>query len=225
MKHKINIAIDGPSGSGKSSTAKKLAEELNMNYLDTGAMYRAVTYWFLNDLDSDEQELIAKIADLQLTVDHIDGRQITKVDEFDPGDKLYSGKVNNAVSLVASIKEVRDFLQKIQKDIAKDKNYIMDGRDIATVIMPDAELKIYLHAPLETRAKRRLLDLDKKGISANFNDVLENLRYRDEVDSNREHSPLIKHQDATVINTDNFTFDEQVAQIKKFAIESLYENK
>lgn len=224
MKKRINIAIDGPSGSGKSSTAKRLAEELEMHYLDTGQMYRAVTFWYIEKLDEDETLLSSDLERLKLDVTHEKGKQSTLIDGYDPGKELYTNKINSRVSYIASQKEVRDYLQSIQKQIAKSKNYIMDGRDIATVIMPDAELKIYLHAPLETRANRRLLELAQKGISSTFDDVYKNLKQRDEADSNREHSPLIRHQDAIVVNTGNFSFDEQVEFIKKLAEKCLYEN-
>lgn len=224
MKKRINIAIDGPSGSGKSSTAKALSKILGMHYLDTGAMYRAVTYHFLYNLDGDEDALIEDISNIILEINYIDGKQVTKINELELNDELYKSNINKTVSLIASKSEVRDFLQGLQRNIAKSKNFIMDGRDIATVIMPDAELKVYLHAPLDTRAERRFHELQNKGINTSLDEIKGNLKYRDDTDSNREHSPLIKHKDAIVVNTDNYTFDEQVEKIKVLAEKLIYEN-
>lgn len=221
MPSKINIAIDGPSGSGKSTTAKFLAKELGFDYLDTGSMYRAITWYASKFLDFDLVQLEQEISELKISFKIEESKKLIQIKGFTPGDELYSNEIAGNVSNIAKYAFVRDHLVKMQKEIASQKGYILDGRDIGTVVLPDAELKIFLVASLEKRSERRLEELEKKGIESDYQTVYENLRQRDQIDTSRVNSPLKKAYDAIEISTDTITLEEQVEKIKNLAIQKM----
>lgn len=208
---KINIAIDGPSGAGKSTISNALAEKLNYAHLDTGAMYRAVAYSALNHgLKMDEEEkvcdLISKMK-LEVLSDgriFVDGEEITS--------KIRTDEISMAASDVSKLLGVRKALVKMQQDIASSGGYILDGRDIGTVVLKDAEVKVFMTATAEERAQRRFLQNVAKGMQADYKTILEDTKARDYQDSHRENSPLKKADDAIEIDTTNMSFEE-VAEV------------
>ena len=214
---KIIIAIDGNSGCGKSSTAKVIARALQYIYIDTGAMYRAVTLFFIkNDIDLKHEEDVAealKQIDISFEYNMATGSNETYLNGKNVEHDIRQMEVSNLVSPVSEISAVRKKLVEQQRRMGKAKGVVMDGRDIGTVVFPEAELKIFMTASLEVRAERRRLELHEKGTEVNINDVLENLRNRDRIDSSREDSPLKKAEGAVEIDTSNLTFDEQVNKI------------
>ncbi len=221
---KIIIAIDGFSSTGKSTVAKQLAKELNYIYVDTGAMYRAVTYFALeNDLIGEDffhiEKLIERLDDIKITFKYnkdlgfaevyLNGRNIEK--------DIRTLKVSRYVSPIATISEVRQKLVEQQQLMGKDKGIVMDVRDIGTVVFPDAELKIFMTASAETRAKRRYKELLERGHNLSYEEVLENVTTRDRIDSSREDSPLRKADNAIEIDNSDLTIEEQVDSLVKLA--------
>ncbi|MCG8310451.1 MAG: (d)CMP kinase [Cytophagales bacterium] len=214
---KIVIAIDGNSGCGKSSTAKALARQLRYIYIDTGAMYRAVTLFFIkhkidlkNDLDVAEA---LKQIDISFEYNIVTGKNETFLNGKNVERDIRQMEVSNLVSPVSEISQVRKKLVDQQRRLGEGKGVVMDGRDIGTVVFPNAELKIFMTADLEIRAKRRQLELAEKGTKVALNDVIDNLKNRDIIDSSRADSPLRKADDAHVVDTSHLTFDEQVDKI------------
>lgn len=207
MKNKekiISIAIDGPSGSGKSTIAKKLAERLGIHYLDTGAMYRAITLKVLKSgISLEKEEEISKIAEETNIYTEDD---FLLMDGEVLGDEIRSEEVTKNVSLISSYKKVRDHLVYLQREIAKKESLIIDGRDIGTVVLPHAEVKIFLAASLEERAKRRF----KQEGHLSLEETKEDLRRRDELDSTREHAPLKKAEDAFSYDNTGESLEETV---------------
>lgn len=208
MDNIINIAIDGPAGSGKSTIAKIIAKKLNITYLDTGSMYRAFTYYALeNNVESDDKSGIDKLLNsINLVLDKgnvfVNDKDVTKEIRYENIDKN--------VSKYAAIKEVREKMVNIQRDISKGKSVIMDGRDIGSVVLPNADFKFYMDASAEERAKRRYLQNIERGKEVPYDDILKDIKLRDENDKNREVDPLVICEDATVIDTSNMTIDEVV---------------
>ena len=215
---KINITIDGPAAAGKSTIAKIVANQLNYKYLDTGAMYRAVTLYSLNLSESLTESNItdAKINFSESGDVFLNDKNVTK--------DIRNSEVTNKVSSIASIDFVRDYLVDMQREIAADKGIVMDGRDIGTVVIPDAELKIYLTASPEIRAKRRLIEEEARGNNITLDNLIKEIIARDESDMNREHSPLKKAESAIEINTDNMTIDEVASAILNYARERINDN-
>ncbi len=226
MKKEIIIAIDGHSSTGKSTLAKELAKALNYIYIDTGAMYRAVTYYALqNNLISEKKinkkQLINDLAKIQIDFKYnpdkgfaevyLNGQNIEK--------EIRQMYVSNFVSLIATIPEVREKLVAQQRKIGERKGIVMDGRDIGSVVFPDAELKIFMTASPEVRAKRRYLELLEKGENVNFNDVLTNVIIRDKIDSERDTSPLMITPDAIKIDNSHLTRQEQLDLVFNLAKE------
>lgn len=210
------IAIDGPAGSGKSTTAKIVANKLGFIYIDTGAMYRAVTYYALkNNLLEDKNQLIKKIKELKIDLSF--NNNLTKVflNDEDITDYLRTKEVNDYVSEISKIPEIRIELVEKQRHFAENNNVVMEGRDIGTVVFPDADIKFFLVASIEERTKRRAKEFINKGENISFKQIEENLKQRDEIDSTRELSPLVKAQDAIEIDTTNLTIDGQVNLILK----------
>lgn len=207
MKNKekiISIAIDGPSGSGKSTIAKKLAERLGIHYLDTGAMYRAITLKVLKSgISLEKEEEISKIAEETNIYTEDD---FLLMDGEVLGDEIRSEEVTKNVSLISSYKKVRDHLVYLQREIAKKGPLIIDGRDIGTVVLPHAEVKFFLTASLEERAKRRF----KQEGHLSLEETKEDLRRRDELDSTREHAPLKKAEDAFSYDNTGESLEETV---------------
>jgi CMP/dCMP kinase len=211
MGHPIAIAIDGHSSCGKSTLAKRLARALGFLYVDTGAMYRAITYYFLqHKVDIKEEHAIQKALsniNIELKTDQ-NGNLQTWLNGQNVEDKIRGMEISGKVSEVSMIKPVRTFLVQQQRKIGAMQSVVMDGRDIGTVVFPDARIKIFLTANKEVRAERRYLELKDKGIDVDFNEVLENLSHRDKLDSNRALSPLRKAEDAIVIDNSNLTPDQ-----------------
>lgn len=214
---KIIIAIDGNSGCGKSSTAKVIAKELQYIYIDTGAMYRAVTYFFLkNNIDLKNELDVANALsqiDISFKYNMSSGKNETYLNGKNVEFQIRQMDVSNMVSPVSEISAVRRKLVEQQRRMGDKKGIVMDGRDIGTVVFPEAELKIFMTASLEVRAKRRQLELQEKGTEVDIKEVIENLGNRDRIDSSRADSPLKKAEGAIEIDTSNLTFDEQVNKI------------
>lgn len=221
MNRRINIAIDGPAASGKSTTARLLAERLHYIYIDTGAMYRAATLAVLNadgDPESETQS-VRVIRDAEISIRAYNNDQRTLLNGQDVSDDLRTPEIDKAISAISSYREVRTLMVSKQQDLAKDGGVVMDGRDIGSVVLPDAELKVFLVASLETRAERRLKDLRRKGIDASLDEVREDIRRRDRIDSSRSQSPLIRAEDARELDTTNLTIEQQVNIIFQWACE------
>jgi len=212
--NKITIAIDGYSSCGKSTLAKSLANKLNYIYVDTGAMYRAITLWCL-----DEDLIVNGNAQIEYIVNSLD--QIHLSFDADNNNEVYlngnnvstqirSMHISDNVSLVSSIKEVRNKLVAIQQDLGKSKGVVMDGRDIGTVVFPNAEIKIFMTADPKVRGKRRFDELKRSGVAVTVDEVLNNISKRDYKDTNREESPLVKAHDAITLDNTHMTPDEQL---------------
>ena len=218
---KINIAIDGPSGAGKSTISDILAKELGYVHLDTGAMYRSVAYLGLNKgLKMDEEEKVVKMIEEEMDlVQNLDNSIICNGEDIT--NKIRTNEISMAASDVSKLKNVRKALVAMQQKIASKKGYIVDGRDICEVVLPDAEVKIFLTASAEDRARRRLLQNQEKGIDGDYETILEDIKKRDYQDSHRENSPLRKTDDATLIDSSNLSIDEVVEIIMKMVNEKL----
>jgi len=207
------ITIDGNSGCGKSSTAKTVASKLNYLYLDTGSMYRAVTLYFLNsgvNLNN-ENEIHRALEQVSIEFDRNDGLVMLNGKKVEA--EIRGSKVSNHVSQVSAIPEVREKMVEIQRKIGSGKGVVMDGRDIGSIVLPDADLKFFMTADLEVRSRRRLKELQEKNIGASYEEVYQNLKNRDYQDTTRKVSPLIKPEDAITIDTSNITFQQQVNTI------------
>ena len=196
----INIALDGPAAAGKSTIAKQVASRLTMIYVDTGAMYRAITYKYLQNGKSSNFDELIQSTELELTYDKEKGQRII-LDGKDVTDYLRENDVTNHVSYVASKEPVRSFAVQIQKDLAAKKGIVMDGRDIGTVVLPNAELKVYMIASVEERAERRQKENELRGIESNLEQLKQEIEDRDNYDINREISPLKKADDAITLDT------------------------
>ena len=215
MKY-VSVAVDGPAGSGKSTITKMVAKSLGFNYVDTGAMYRALTYNFLsNGLDELEEEKIKELlSKTDFKVEYVDGVQYVYVNDVEVSDKIRTAEVSKFTSLFAKSPAVRDFLIDTQRNLAITNNIIMDGRDIASVVLPNADVKIFLTASVEERARRRVLDFERQGIeNVDFEKVKEDIKARDWQDENRDIAPLIKVESATLIDTTSLTIDEVVEKM------------
>jgi cytidylate kinase len=224
----IVIAIDGFSSTGKSTVAKQLAKQLNYIYVDTGAMYRAVTFFALeNKLIGKgffkSEELINRLEDINITFKFNKELGFAEVylNKKNIEADIRTLKVSRFVSPVATLSEVRRKLVEQQQLMGKDKGIVMDGRDIGTVVFPEAELKIFMTASAETRAKRRFKELLEKGHNLSYDDVLENVTTRDHIDSTREDSPLVKAKDAVEIDNSDLTIEEQLDTILDLASHSI----
>lgn len=226
---KIVVAIDGYSGCGKSSTARAVAKDLGFTYIDSGAMYRAATLHFLNHYlsPSNPQDVAKGLKTLEISfkINPDTGKQETYLNGINVEEEIRSMLVSEKVSEIATVKEIRRELVAQQKRLGKSKGVVMDGRDIGSVVFPDAELKIFMTADLETRAIRRQQELLEKGELVDLEDIKKNLAERDRIDSSRTESPLIKVCDAVEIDTSNLTFEEQVAQIVQRAKEVIENEK
>ena len=215
MKY-VSVAVDGPAGSGKSTITKMVAKSLGFNYVDTGAMYRALTYNFLsNGLDELEEEKIKELlSKTDFKVEYVDGVQYVYVNDVEVSDKIRTAEVSKFTSLFAKSPAVRDFLIDTQRNLANTNNIIMDGRDIASVVLPNADVKIFLTASVEERARRRVLDFERQGIeNVDFEKVKEDIKARDWQDENRDIAPLIKVESATLLDTTSLTIDEVVEKM------------
>ncbi len=200
----MKIAIDGPAGSGKSSLAKEIAKRLGVLYVDTGAMYRAITLKLLKENESSYEEIL-KNTKISFDGDkiYLDGRDVSK--------EIRENEISNKTSEMSKKKIIRDYLVKMQREIASDKDVVMEGRDIGSVVLKDAEYKFFLTADVETRAMRRYKQIDDDKVS--FEEILEDLKVRDYNDSHRSNSPLIQTEDAILIDSTDLNAEETIEKI------------
>ncbi len=221
---KIVIAIDGYSACGKSTTAKEVAKILGYRYIDSGAMYRAVTLYFLDHLVSftNPKEIDKALQDIKLTfVVNLKGVTEIFLNGINVEKAIRKMRISENVSQVSTIKVVREAMVALQRKMGKDKGIVMDGRDIGTVVFPEAELKVFLTADLMTRAFRRQKELLEKEDLVEIDTIVENLRSRDQIDSTRKESPLVKASDATEMDTTHVTIDEQVDEVVRMALSKM----
>lgn len=219
----MKIAIDGPAGAGKSATAKAAAKALGFIYVDTGALYRGIGLYAIRKgaKPSSIEEVVPLLAEIKIEMRHIDGEQHIFLNGEDISALIRTESVSAAASAVSAIPAVRDFLFDMQRDIAEKNDVVMDGRDIGTVVLPDAELKIFLTAKPEIRAKRRVLQLAEKGIEADFEEVLADVLQRDYNDSNRDFRPLKLAADGILLDNSEMNFEETFEKIISLAKERM----
>ena len=212
----FKVAIDGPSGAGKSTIARSAAKMLGFIYIDTGAMYRTAALACINagiNIKESPESAIKTVNNISIDIEYKDGEQRIFLDGTDVSDKIRTPEISMGASAVSAIGEVREKLVAIQRELAGTKNVIMDGRDIGTHVLPDADVKIFLTASPETRAKRRYNELIEKGASVEYSDVLSDIIKRDHDDSTRAVSPLRQAEDAVLADTGELTFDESLALV------------
>lgn len=222
MSH-IQIAIDGPSGAGKSSLSRKVAQKLGIVYVDTGALYRTVGYFARSrgiTLDA-VADILPLLGEISIEVKFENGAQHVYLNGEDLGDKIRENEISMYASCVSKLPEVRAFLLDTQKDIARKNSVIMDGRDIGTVILPDADVKIFMTASLEARARRRCIELEEKGMPASYEEILSDMVARDKQDREREIAPAVAAPDAVIFDNSEFSFDESVDELLKIIEDTL----
>jgi len=221
-KNKIIIAIDGYSSSGKSTLAKAIAKHLGYKYIDSGAMYRAVTLYALQNNLGDLHNHQINDKKLKSLLDEINinfrfnpekNRQETYLNQKNVEDEIRKMKVSNAVSIVSKLKFVREKMVRIQQEMGKEKGIVMDGRDIGTVVFPDAEIKIFMNANAKVRAERRFKELKENNVDVSYEEILENVKKRDHLDETRKESPLKKANDAIELDNSNMTEKKQLQWI------------
>ncbi len=220
-KKTLAVAIDGPSGAGKSTISRILARELGFVYVDTGALYRSVGWYMLSKdvAPGDAEAVTPELDGLCVELRYVDGEQVVLVNGESVGDRIRTPEVSMAASAVSAIPAVRQFLLDTQRRIAATENVIMDGRDIGTVVLPDAGLKIFLTASAEDRAGRRYAELTEKGIATTFDEVLADMKKRDYDDSHRAAAPLMQAPDARLVDTTGNTLEQSVAVLKSIVEE------
>ncbi len=226
-----NIAIDGPAGAGKSTIARRVAKELSFIYVDTGAMYRAMALYLLRkEVNKDDTEQIGNICqDAEISIEYQNGEQIVLLNDENVNSYLRTEEVGNMASVSSAVPRVREKLLSLQRKLARDMSVVMDGRDIGTTILPDADVKIYLTASSLTRAKRRYLELQEKGTVCNLDEIQKDIEERDQRDMNREISPLRQAEDAILVDSSDLTIQQVVDRIlqifrSKTAGEKSHEN-
>lgn len=210
-----NVAIDGPAGAGKSTIAKLVAKEKGYIYVDTGALYRGLAIHFLDTGISpeDTDEIIQAVKDADVTIQYEDGVQQVYLNGKNITSRLREEAVGNMASVSSAVPEVRARLLALQQNLAKEKDVIMDGRDIGTCVLPDADVKVFLTASVETRAKRRYDELTEKGVVCDFNEITKDIKKRDERDMSRATAPLKQAEDAVLIDSSDMTIEEVVGAI------------
>lgn len=224
--NKLRVALDGPSGAGKSTVAKAVAAKTGLIYVDTGSLYRTVgLYMARHGIDAyDTEKIIAALPQVEIKLTYEDGKQCVSLCGEQVGDKIRTEEASYYASAVSKIPEVRQFLLEMQRSLGDAGGVIMDGRDIGTVIMPDAELKIFMTATVEERARRRHREQQEKGIDVSFEEVLESIIARDKQDSEREAAPLKAADDAVMFVNDGYTVDTSADYIidlmKKYIAEN-----
>lgn len=217
MEKHINVAIDGPAGAGKSTIAKKLAVKLGCIYVDTGALYRTIAYSVLkNGIDPNDKVAVTdNLVKIKIDIVYDNGVQKVLLDGEDVSGFIRTENVSKTASVTSAIPEVRSYLLGLQRRLAEQTSVVMDGRDIGTVVLPDANVKIFLTASAEERANRRYKELVEKGEKADYNEVLTEIKERDERDMNRAVAPLKRADDAVLIDSSDMTVDEVVAAMEK----------
>ena len=212
MSKGIIVAIDGPAGSGKSTSAKMVAKKLGYLYIDTGAMYRAITFLAIkNNILHDEKKIIELAKSSKIELEFVNDETRVVVNGKDITNSIRTVEVNNHVSDISKIKQLRVVLVQKQREMGKEKNgVVMEGRDITTVVFPDAEVKIFLTASINQRAERRAKEFSANGLEVPYDNIKENLERRDHIDSSRDASPLTIAPDALIIDTSEITIEEQV---------------
>lgn len=210
-----NVAIDGPAGAGKSTIAKKIAKQLNYVYVDTGAMFRAMALYLLrNKVDATDNEMISKrCKEAEITIKYQNGNQIVLLNGENVNGLIRTEEIGHMSSVISVNKDVRQTLLELQRKLAASSDVIMDGRDIGTCVLPNADVKVYLTASSEVRAKRRYDELTKKGIKCDFKTIEKDIIERDERDMNREIAPLKQAEDAILVDSSNMTILEVVKTI------------
>lgn len=221
----ISIAIDGPAGAGKSTIARLTAKKLGYIYIDTGALYRTVALSAINkNIDIDNADKVENmLKGTVVSLEFIDGEQRVFLNGEDVSDYIRTPEVSMAASKISAIPSVRAFLLNLQQDMAKTKNVIMDGRDIGTVVLPAAQVKIFLTASADCRAKRRFDELSEKGMQVNYEDILKDIKTRDYNDSHRDIAPLKPAQDAEIIDTSYETLEQSVKKLENYISNRLKE--
>ncbi len=210
------IAIDGPAGVGKSTIAKRLAADLQFTYVDTGAMYRTIALYYIEKgLSPDDEDTVVKyLDDISVSLQYIDGTQNIFLNGRNVTGLIRTPEVSIGSSQVAVIGKVREKLVRLQREIGSKQNVIMDGRDIGTKVFPQADVKIFLTASCEERAKRRVAEMQEKGLQVSYEDTLEDIQFRDQNDSTRKIDPLRPAQDAIVVDNTHDTLEQTVQRIK-----------
>ena len=217
-----NIAIDGPSGAGKSTLARRLAAKLGFIYVDTGALYRAIALSMLRRNAETEEQIIGSLPELDVTLQYIDGEQHVFANGEDVSGLIRTPEVTMKASRVSAIPEVRKFLFDLQQNLARENSVVMDGRDIGTVVLPNADVKIFLTASPEKRAMRRWLEMQEKNIVGQpYEEVLADVIRRDEQDMNREIAPLKQADDAILVDTSDLNLEESEKLLLKVCKENL----
>ncbi|RGS74523.1 (d)CMP kinase [Mitsuokella sp. AF21-1AC] len=215
---KLVVAIDGPAGAGKSTVAQLAAKKLGYTYIDTGAMYRAVAWKVLQQGgEVTDEKILSVVPTIDVDLSYENGRTTVRVDGRDVTGEIRTPEVSHIVSQVAALGPVREKMVDLQRRMATRGGVLMDGRDIATNVLPDADVKIYLTASIEERAQRRYKELCEKGLAVNLADIRRDIAARDKADMEREISPLVKADDATLLDTTGLTIDEVVAKILEMA--------
>lgn len=218
------IVIDGPAGSGKSSTAKALSKLLNIHFLDSGALYRAVTYYWIKKGKPDKKSFFDLLPDIDLGVDLADNSFSVRLNGENISHDIRSSYVANHVSDIASFPEVRKKVNSFMHNLVEKNTFIADGRDLGTAVFPDADLKFYMDASIEERVERRFREMEESDHTITREQVIENLKQRDRKDQNRKADPLKKAEDAIVIDTTGKTFEEQVAEMAAIIRDKLHIN-
>lgn len=217
MKY-ISVAIDGPAGAGKSSVSKTVAADLGYVYIDTGAMYRSAALFAINngiDIKTESEKLIKRLDEIKIEMKRTEGVQKVYLNGEDVSEAIRDEKVSVGASDVAVIPEVRTKLVAMQQKMAKNDNVIMDGRDICSTVLPDAQVKVFLTASVDERARRRFKELTEKGAECDFEKIKQDIEYRDKNDSSRAVSPLKQAEDAVLVDTTELDFDGAVKKIKE----------
>lgn len=213
-----NIAIDGPSGAGKSTIAKDLSKKLNFIYVDTGSMYRAIAlYFYENDIDISLEDVVSfHLSNIDIDIKYEDGKQIVLLNGKDVSESIRTEKIGGMASSISVFSEVRSKLLNLQRNLAMKNKIVMDGRDIASHVLPNADLKIYLTASVDTRADRRYKELKEKGLDVNLEEIKKEIETRDYRDINREIAPLRQVEEAILIDSSNLSIEEVVEKIISF---------
>lgn len=221
----MQIAIDGPAGAGKSTIAKKLSKKLSFVYVDTGAFYRTIAYYFIsNNIDvENEEKVIKNLSFIDIKVEWKSQRQHMFLNDVDVTNKIRNNKISEVSSKISVYRSVRDFLINVQRDIAKKNDVIMDGRDIGTVVLKDADFKFFVTASVTRRANRRMAQLKRIGETPDFKKIVSEIKKRDFRDSTREIAPLMKAKDAYLIDNTNLNLNKTI--VKMLKIMNMYEKE